>query len=72
MQGQGCPFCNESKLEEEMKLFLNKNGIKFERQKTFDWLKNIKSLKLDFYLPDYNTAIECQGIQHFEAREIWG
>ena len=21
---------------------------------------------LDFYLPDYNIAIECQGIQHFE------
>lgn len=20
---------------------------------------------LDFYLPDYNIAIECQGVQHF-------
>jgi hypothetical protein len=23
-------------------------------------------MKLDFYLPKYNLAIECQGIQHFE------
>ena len=23
-------------------------------------------MKLDFYLDDYNTAIECQGIQHFK------
>ena len=22
-------------------------------------------LKLDFYLPEYNIAIECQGEQHF-------
>ena len=23
---------------------------------------------MDFYLPDYNITIECQGIQHYEAR----
>lgn len=23
-------------------------------------------MTLDFYLPDYNIGIECQGIQHFE------
>ena len=36
--------------------------IEFEEQKKFDWLGN---LSLDFYLPKYNVAIECQGKQHF-------
>ena len=27
---------------------------------------------LDFYLPDYNTAIEYHGRQHFEAVSIFG
>lgn len=27
---------------------------------------------LDFYLPEYNIAIECQGVQHFEPREAFG
>jgi hypothetical protein len=27
---------------------------------------------LDFYLPDYNIAIECQGVQHFKAINYWG
>ena len=28
-------------------------------------------LRFDFYLPDYNLLIECQGIQHKEWREGW-
>lgn len=27
---------------------------------------------MDFYLPEYNIAIECQGIQHFESRDLFG
>ena len=29
----------------------------------FDWLS---LQKLDFYLNNYNVAIECQGIQHYK------
>ena len=29
-------------------------------------------MELDFYLPDYNIAIECQGCQHFHAYERFG
>jgi hypothetical protein len=36
------------------------------------WLTNKISLSLDFYLPDYNTAIECQGRQHFEPVNDFG
>ena len=37
------------------------------KKKHFDWLGN---QHLDFYLPDYNIAIECQGIQHFEPTDF--
>ena len=63
LSGSGCPSCNEYKLEKETKLFLTKHNIKFEFQKRFKWL-GLQSL--DFYLPDYNIGIECQGMQHFE------
>lgn len=59
---QGCPICKASSLENEMHFFLKENNIKYEYQKKFDWLG---SQSLDFYLTDYNIAIECQGVQHF-------
>lgn len=65
LKGSGCPRCKESKLENEVIEFLHKEGIKFERQKTFKWLKFKGNMFLDFYLPDKNIAIECQGDQHF-------
>lgn len=61
-----CPSCNGSVMEKEIKFSLEKHNIKFEVQKTFDWLVNKGHLYLDFYLADYKIAIECQGKQHFE------
>ena len=73
IQGHGCPLCNSSSLEREIRLFLNENNIFFEEQKKFIWLQNKQSyLKLDFYLPQYNIAIECQGEQHFKPIEYFG
>ena len=72
LKGQGCPFCGESKLEKEINNILLKEEIIFERQKRFKWLRNDKNLSLDFYLPDYNIAIECQGIQHFNSVSFFG
>ena len=66
--GSGCPYCNRhsSKLEFEITDFLTENKINFIPQYTFDWLKSkFGTLSYDFYLPDYNIAIECQGKQHF-------
>lgn len=60
---QGCPLCNESKLEREIRIFLTEHNIDFEYNKSKPWLKR---QRLDFFLPKYNVAIECQGIQHFE------
>lgn len=54
-----------------LKLFETEH-IKYEFQKKFKWLKDKTSLSLDFYLPDYNIAIECQGKQHFVINEYFG
>lgn len=62
---QGCPKCSESHMEKEFASLLDTNNIAYERQKTFEWLKIKALLRLDFYLPQYNIAIECQGDQHF-------
>ncbi len=70
--GQGCPYCKQSTMEECVSVILDNKNIKYERQKTFLWLKNKNKLRLDFYLPDYNIAIECQGRQHFEIVESFG
>lgn len=69
LQGQGCPKCNESKLERKIALLLEKEEIEFEIEKKFDWLGR---QRLDFYLPKYNTAIECQGEQHFQPVKYFG
>lgn len=69
LNGQGCPICKSSKLEQEMRMFLTEKNIKFEEQKRFDWL-GLQSL--DFYLPDYKIGIECQGRQHYESSSYFG
>lgn len=64
--GHGCHKCKRSHLEEEMSLFFDKNNIEYIEQYAPSFLKNGKGIqKIDFYLPKYNVAIECQGIQHF-------
>lgn len=75
LSGQGCPKCKQSKMENEILQTLVSNSISFETQKTFDWLVNPDTkyhLFCDFYLPEYNTVIECQGEQHFESVEHFG
>lgn len=62
-QKQGCPTCSESHIESEVRKILIENRIKFEQEKKFNWLG---LQRLDFYLNDYNIAIDCQGRQHFE------
>lgn len=70
LQGVGCNMCgNASKLEIEVKKYFDENKIKYIQQKHFEWL-GLQSL--DFYLPQYNVAIECQGIQHFKAVNHFG
>lgn len=66
LDGCGCPKCNRSHNERLISKLLTDNNIRFEEQKTWDWLIYKSNQHADFYLPDYNCIIECQGIQHFE------
>lgn len=61
LNGKGCPKCKQSHLERDIEILLIENNIQFEYQKKFKWLGK---QSLDFYLPQYNIAIECQGKQH--------
>lgn len=72
LQKCGCPNCNKSKSESEIKLFLEQNHIKYVEQKKFSWLKSKRNMSLDFFLPYYNIAIECQGRQHFLSIDHFG
>lgn len=71
-EGKGCPKCYSSSIEVAVTNILNSNNIEFIQQKEFEWLRYLNPLRLDFYLPKYNIAIECQGKQHFEAVKSWG
>lgn len=66
IRGRGCPVCEGSNSEKIIYSFLTNNGVKFEFQKTFDWLKYRKNLFVDFFITDKNIAIEYQGEQHFK------
>lgn len=57
----------ESSGEEEISRILKQKGIKFYREYSFKDLVNIKTnkpLRFDFYIIDYNTVIEFDGLQH--------
>lgn len=66
LQGNGCPYCKETLGENKIRVFLMKNNITFEKEKTFDDCRNIRPLRFDFYLPLYNLCIEFDGSCHFK------
>ena len=70
--GAGCPTCPESKMEGEIRHLLLTNNIAFEQEKGFSWLVFRHRMFLDFFLPEYGVAIECQGKQHFCPTELFG
>ena len=60
-----CPICyyNKSKGEIEITKSLTALNIDFQREFSFPGFPN---KRFDFYLPEYNAAIEYDGIQHFQ------
>lgn len=69
LNGNACNKCKLSHIECFVMNKLDELNIIYECQKKFDWLGR---QSLDFYLPQYNIAIECQGIQHFSPKEFFG
>lgn len=72
LNGASCPLCHESKLERKTRLMLENNSIKYIPYWKTNDLKNTLPLSLDFYLPEYNIGIECQGRFHFEPINALG
>lgn len=70
--GEGCPNCINSLLENKTKTILDKNNIENIQKCTNSILPWLGRQHLDFYLPEYKVAIECQGKQHFEPIEYFG
>ena len=69
---QGCPLCNESKGELEIKKVLDKLNIFYiQEYKIFEENKKYP-LRADFYIPKFNTIIEFNGIQHYKPVEKFG
>jgi len=69
---KGCPKCKMSHAECNVEKALIDNNIEYRydaRRKTLPWLEE---LTLDFYLPQYKIAIECQGGQHFYSVDYFG
>ena len=63
---------SESKGVTKIAEILTDKNIKYIREYKFEDCRNIKYLRFDFYLPDYNILIEYDGRQHFESIDLWG
>lgn len=63
MRGQGCPLCKMSHMENKICQSLKDNGVTYEYESNINGI--LKKKTVDFYLPNLNIAIECQGGQHF-------
>lgn len=68
-----CIDCNSSQLETKTRDVLEKYNIKYNTQVKYEYLIGIHNgdLSYDFYLPDYNLLIECQGEQHEKWIKSW-
>lgn len=75
LQHEGCPICNKSRGETSVKVWLSNHSIKYIEQFKVPIDKSINSsgyAYVDFYLPDFNTFIEYNGIQHYVAKDYFG
>ena len=59
-----------SSLEEYIIKILQKEKIKFQREKTYPDLK-FGYYRFDFFLPQYNLLIEVDGAQHYKFSKIF-
>lgn len=72
LKGNRCPICRQSHGELEIQQWLDEEGFLYDAQHPFPFCVDKKPLPFDFYLPDHNTCIEFDGIQHFEPIEFFG
>lgn len=73
--GKGCPVCNESFGEREIRKYLIKNRITFQSQYRFDDCRNKRPLPFDFAIMNKDKVIgliEFQGEQHYREVDFFG
>jgi len=70
INSKGCPRCGGtlSRGEQLIATYLNEHNITFQSQEK---LKDSMQ-RFDFFLPQYNLAIEFNGKQHYEPIDIFG
>jgi hypothetical protein len=74
-RGSGCPVCkSSSKGEQAVATALNRMKVKYIPQMSFEDFKSPKGWKYryDFYIPEYNTLIEYDGVQHLKDGPLNG
>jgi hypothetical protein len=79
IRGLCCSFCSDgiSYPEKFFTKLLLQLEVKFFKEKTFDWSKNIKceniqlngTKRYDFYFPIFNCIIEIHGGQHYQENK---
>lgn len=69
-----CPICTNSNSHgnDDIYAILSYNKIPFKKEYAFTNPRHSNHIqRFDYYLPDTNTAIEFQGVQHFENGNKW-
>ena len=61
-----------SKYEEIVKEILEENNEPYIHEYKFADCRNVYPLKFDFFLPNHNVCIECQGQQHYQPVDFFG
>lgn len=69
--GSRCPYCNESKGEHIIREQLDKYGLNYNKQKSFDGCRYRRKLKFDFCVEN-KLLIEYDGVHHFKQVKSWG
>ena len=73
LRGIGCGKCTKSIGEAKISHWLDENDVHYIPQYAFqDCVMSYKPMPFDFYLDNYNTVVEFDGIQHFESVEFFG
>lgn len=74
LSGYGCPKCKESHGELKVEEYLKNNKICYKAQypvKLEQKMFSRNNLKIDFYLPEYNTFVEFNGEQHYKFKKMF-
>lgn len=69
LQGQGCSKCSSSHGEIKIERYLKNNNIEYVTQHHIlldEKLFSRNKIRVDFYLPQFNTVIEFHGKQHYK------